>query len=326
MLSPKENYLRTIDGEIPEYVPSRFDPYMRPVPEELLTPNALPDGKPFVTSLGVTYVGNKEVNYGATPLPGQIIIDDITKWRDQLKIRDVTGRDWEGYYKKASASIDRSKMCVAVDGGDYFLTLVSLLGFEETLLALYEEPEEVKELLTRISEFYTSVLKKQMQYLKPDIMILMDDDSAYRAPFFSVDIYREFFKPFHKLHCDIARENGVRILRHDCGKSEQFIDDWLELGVVSWNPCQVSNDMPAVKKKYGDRLTLEGAWDTVAAITMSDDELIAAMDEYCKTFLPGGRCVFACAPGGGTLGGNEHQRELIKNYYEANVRNYYSKA
>ena len=33
------------------------------------------------------------------PEPGNIIIDDITKWRDKLKIRDVIGLDWEEYYK-----------------------------------------------------------------------------------------------------------------------------------------------------------------------------------------------------------------------------------
>ena len=321
-LSPKENYIRTLDGEIPEYVPSFFDPYMMPVTDEMLTPNSLPDGKPFVTSLGVTYVGSAEINYGAMPKPGEILIDDITKWRDILKIRDTTGRDWEGYYKKREETVDRSKMCLCVDGGDYFLSLVSLMGFEGALLACYEEPEEVIALLTEISKFYTMVLKKQMQYLKPDIYILMDDDAAYRAPFFSLDIYHEIFKPFHKLHCDIVRENGCRIVRHDCGRSEQFVEDWQEIGVVGWNPFQTSNDCAGIKKKYGDRLTLEGGWDNLAAAHYTDDELIAHMDEYCNTFLPGGRATFSVHAGG--FGGKPNpQGELIKQYYEDHVRNWY---
>jgi hypothetical protein len=44
--------------------------------------------------------------------------------------------------------------------------------------------------------------------------------------------------------------------RHDCGKSEQFIDDWLEIGVSAWNPVQVTNDCVGIKKKYGNRLRL----------------------------------------------------------------------
>ncbi|MCL2408895.1 MAG: hypothetical protein FWC96_04680 [Oscillospiraceae bacterium] len=324
-LTPKENYLRTLRGEIPEFVPSMFNPHMMPTREELLTPVNLPDGKPFVTGLGVTYVASADLNFGAMPEPGNIIIDDITKWRDKLKIRDVTGRDWEGYYKKAEEPVDRANLCLVVDGGDYFLTLVSLMGFEGALLALYEEPDEVIALLTEISKFYLMVTKQQMKYLKPEVYILMDDDCAYRAPFFSLDIYRQIFKPFHKLHCDLALENGCMILRHDCGKAEQFVEDWLEMGVASWNPFQVSNDCKAIKQKYGDRLTLEGGWDSqgkFSGVEYSDDELIATLEEYTNTLAPGGRFVFSASAG--PFGQNPNpKQEVVKKFYEEKVRYYY---
>ena len=322
MLSAKENWLRTVQGDIPEFVPSSYDPYMKPVGDELLTPNAVPAGVEFVTALGVTYVGCNEANNGAMPKPGSVVIDDITKWRDQLKIRATEGRDWEGYYKSKLENIDRSKYLVAVSGGDYFLTLVSLLGFENAMLALYEEPDEVKALLTEISEFYLMVMKEQLRWLKPDVYGIMDDDAAFRAPFFSVATYREFFKPFHKRHCDLALENGCIITRHDCGKSEQFIDDWLELGIVSWNPFQVSNDCVGIKRKYGDRLTLNGGWDNVAVLDYTDEELLEKLEEYTENFVPGGRFIFA-ASAGGVLRNNPHQAEIIRDFYEKNVRNYY---
>ena len=327
-LSPKENYLRTLRGELPEFVPSFFDPFMVPVREELLTPNNLPDGKPFVTSLGVTYVGLPEVNFGAMPKPGEVVIDDITKWRDKLKIRDVTGRDWEGYYKKIQEGIDREKMCLCVDGGDYFLALVSLMGFEGALLALHEEPEEVVALLTEISKFFLMVTKQQMRYLKPEVYILMDDDAAYRAPFFSLDIYRKIFKPFHKLHCDLAKENGCMISRHDCGKSEQFLEDWLEIGIDAWNPFQITNDCKGIKRKYGHRLTLEGGWDSQGKYSgdnFTEDELYADLDDYVATFAPGGRWVFYAMVGGIPSPGREPspKSEWVRKYYEDKVRYFY---
>ena len=325
-MTPKENYLRMMRGEIPEFLPAYIEPYMMGVREELLTPQSAPDG-PIVTSLGVTYVGSPENNYGAMPAPGKIIIDDITKWREQLKIRDVTGRDWEGYYKKELEKIDREKVCVCVDGGDYFLILVSLMGFENAIMAMYEEPEEVKALLEHISKFTTMVMKQQMRYLKPEVYILMDDDSAYRAPFFSVEMYREIFKPFHKLHCNIALENGCIIDRHDCGKSEQFIDDWLELGIRAWNPVQISNDCKAIKKKYQGRLALSGCWDSQGHISskfVDDDELRDALAEYVDTFAPGGGFTFAAMIGGQ----NDdplvlEKREVVKKFYDDYARNWY---
>jgi len=324
-MTPKENYLRLLSGEIPEFVPSYIEMHSQPVREELLTPQAAPDG-PIVTSLGIKYVGSEDLNFGAMPAPNEIIIDDITKWREQLKIRDVTGRDWEGYYKKISESLDRENMCIQIDGGDYFLTLASLMSFEGALLAIHEEPEEVLALLTHISEFYTMVLKKQLYYLKPEVYVLMDDDSAYRAPFFSVETYREIFKPFHKLHADIVLDAGCYINRHDCGKCEQFIDDWLEIGVREWNPAQITNDLKGIKKKYGDRLVLSGCWDGQPWLGKRADrnELQDAIVEYTDTFAPGGGFTF-CAMMSGHVDDPiaNANREIVKEIYYDYVRDWY---
>jgi hypothetical protein len=133
-------------GEIPDYMPSFFEPHSAHIAEELLTPVFAPDG-PIVTSLGVTYVGSPENNFGAMPAPGKVLLEDVTKWRDVVKLPDLTGRDWEGYYTRQVEKLDRENLAVTVTGGDYFLTLVSLMGFENALIAMYEEPEEVEALL-----------------------------------------------------------------------------------------------------------------------------------------------------------------------------------
>lgn len=100
---------------------------------------------------------------------------------------------------------------------------------------MYEEPDAFKEMLEYVSEFYIEVMKQQIYYCKPDIFGIMDDDAAYRMPFFSVDMYREFFKPLQQKHIDAAHENGMIVTRHDCGKCEQFIPDWIEMDVRAWD-------------------------------------------------------------------------------------------
>ena len=325
-MTPKENYLMMLRGEIPEYVPSFVEMYSAGFEEELLTPARAPNG-PIVTSLGVTYVGTAEDNYGAMPKPGEVVLDDITKWRDVIKLPDVSHRDWEGYYKKMTENIDREQLAVRIGGGDYFLTLVSLMGFENALLSMYEEPEEVIALLDYISGFYLEVMKQQIRYVKPDYFGLMDDDAAYRSPFFSVEMYRKLFKPFHKKHCDILNEEGILITRHDCGKSEQFIDDWLELGIVSWNPCQVSNDLKAIKKKYLGRLALEGCWDSQGVLgskTVDDQVLRDGLAEYVDTFAPGGGFSYS-AHIEGTLDDPQAnaKRKIIREFYYDYVKDWY---
>ncbi|MCL2165570.1 MAG: hypothetical protein FWH55_14555 [Oscillospiraceae bacterium] len=87
-MTPKENYLRMMRGEIPEFVPAALiEPHSQMVEDELLTPRAAPDG-PIVTSLGVTYVGaGEDLMFGAMPAPNSVIIDDIQNGATSSKSR-----------------------------------------------------------------------------------------------------------------------------------------------------------------------------------------------------------------------------------------------
>ena len=326
-LTPKENYIKLLQGEIPDYIPSMFfDPCMEMINEDQIAPVSAPDG-PVMTVYGVEYIGSKEINNGAMPAPGKFLLDDITKWRDVIINPDTSGRDWEGYYKKQTDKMDRKNKAVTCHGGDYFLTLVSFMGFTEALMAMYEEPDEVYALFDYVSEHYLNVMRQQIKYAKPELYTIMDDDSAYRAPFISVEMYQNLIKPFHKRHADLAHENGILLERHDCGKSECFIDDWIELGIKSWNPAQVSNDLVAIKKKYTGKLALNGCWDNQGILgnpAVDEEVLREALETYVETFAPGGSFVFSAmimAPPEDPAGQNK--TDIIKDFYYNHVRDYY---
>ena len=336
MLNPKENYLYMLRGNIPEYVPSSYEPYSdmfappdpnaKPLPQ-LGNPMSAPNG-PVYSAWGVRYVGSPENNWGAMPEPGFIILDDIRKWRDVIKNPDMSNFDWDDYFKKQTAGRDTVNKLVICGGAEYFQTLVSFLGFSEALLAMYEEPDEVYELFEYISQHALEVMRKQIQYTNPDMLMIGDDCAAYKSPFFSPDMYRQLIKPFHKKHADLAKEAGLLIAKHDCGRSEVFIEDWLDIGVCTWNPAQVSNDLIGIKKKYGRRLALEGCWDNQGRIAMPDtpdDELMAAVEEYVKNFAPDGGFVYSPRVTGEMDDPRVvRKNQLIKDYFFDHVRNYYS--
>ena len=324
-MNSKENYLAMLRGEIPEFLPSVYDERFFHWQDDFLTPQVCPNG-PIVTALGVTYVGCKDLNNGAMPAPGKNLLgEDISGWRDVIKAPDLTDFDFEAYYKKKMEGVDRSKKLVSVGGGDYFLTLLSFMGFENLMINMYEEPDEIKEMLEYVNKYYMMILKKAVYYIKPDALSVMDDDSAYRSPFFSPDTYREFFKPYHKMHCDVAKELGIPVERHDCGRCEDFIPDWLEIGIRSWNPAQVSNDLRGIKQKYGDRLAICGGWDKLRWDSCTDmDELRAALIEYVDTFAPGGGFSYAAAA---TPNENDplacERVRVIREVYDDYARDYY---
>jgi len=326
-ITPKENYLMMMRGEVPAYVPSsRLDPVACFVNDDQLTPNNCPNG-PVRTVYGVTYVGSADLMNGALPKPGEILLEDITKWRDVIRNPDNSGRDWEGYYKLQTDKFDRANKYVKCTGGDYFLTLVSFMGFEGALMAMYEEPDEVYALLEYVSEHYIEVMKKQIQYVRPEIYTIMDDDAAAMAPFFSLELYRKLVLPFHKKHADLARENGILLDRHDCGHCEIFVDEWVKMGITSWNPAQTSNDLVGIKKRTDSKLALCGCWDNTGyfgSTRCGTEELREELIRLVDTFAPGGGFVYCPGISGDPKDPLVQERQaIIRDVYFNYARDYY---
>ena len=334
MLTEKENYLMALAGKIPEWVPRNLVASPGHAPASVaVTPGFLNarrvNGAGF-DIWGVEYVTTKETGYQALPKPGQFIMDDITKWRDIIKVPDISDIDWESMAKKDMEKIDRSQTAVRMKVHlGYFQQLMNFMGFTEGLCAMLEEPDEVMELFEYMNKFYMEVSAKAMEYYKPDVWCITDDTATATNPFISVEMYREMVKPFHTREASFAKNIGMPIDMHDCGRCEDFIEDWLDFGVTCWNPAQVMNDLKGIKEKYGNRLVLEGCWDSQGPVGWPDatEEMKREQVRQCiDTFAPGGGFVFW-----GSLYGAPDDEEFLKRSrwiteeYDAYGRTFYQK-
>ncbi len=302
-MTEKENFMKTIRGEQPEWVPVfSFGPDPdRIVPTMKIGPRLLYEQyyQPGVTKdiWGVPYEASASAGNEKLPQPNQFILDDIRKWRDVIKAPDLSGINWETMAKKdlEMFKIDRSQTALIfkIHIG-YFQTLMSFIGFSEGLCAMYEEPDEIKALLEYLCDFYMDVCNRCMKYYDPDMICLTDDIAAWKNPFFSLDMYRELIKPFHARQCTLGTNNGIPIEIHCCGRCEDFIDDFREIGVQAWDPAQTSNDLSAIKKKYGNSFAIIGGWEMTDELIKPDcpEEVVReavrrTIDAYA---LGGGYC------------------------------------
>lgn len=268
MITEKENCLRIYRGEMPLWVP-RLNyaspgrhPACRMVHVSPLMKNRTPDNG-GTDEWGVEYVGTKEMGGAALPVPNKFLVPDITKWREYVHPLDLSDVDWEAAAAADLAAIDREQTLVHMQlGFSYFLTLVNMMGYTEGCCALLEEPEACMELFQFMSDWKMDVMDKVLQYYKPDIWCINDDLSTAQHPFISLETYREMIKPWHKREFEKAKAAGCWLDMHCCGQAEMFIDDWLEMGVRSWQPAQVSNDLKKLHEKYDDRLVFVGCWDS----------------------------------------------------------------
>ena len=305
-ITERENLLRVLHGQEPAWIPrfgivpieaesEKHPPASQMAQPEILAGTPLPNGG-RIDIFGVEFEPTDSTGGQALPKPGQFILDDIRKWRDIIKVPSLEGIDWKAMAQKATEKIDRRETAVSFGGGGgYFQLITNFMGFTEGMCALYEEPEEVLELFEYLATFYETITTNMVDYINPDLWSLGDDNATARSPFISLEMYRKLFKPFQTRACKPAIDRGLPINMHDCGRCEDFIEDWRDFNVSCWNPAQVSNDLVGIKKKYGNSLVLVGCWDSQgpAGWPEAPEELVRqAVRDCIDTYAPGGGFCF----------------------------------
>ncbi len=324
MISGKENFRRLLNGECPEWVPQyTILPPQKgapPPPIQLLSPEFLQKhravGVGGIDPWGVRYTYSNEVNGATMPDTSYLILDDITKWRDVIKAPDISGYDWERIVKEniEHSNYNRDETLLSLDMHfGYFQHLMSFMGFEEGLCAIYEEPEEVFALCSYLCDWYCEITEKVIAHYQPAVISLKDDTASLNAPFISPAMFTELFVPLYQRHAKFAQDRGIPVSFHNCGKAEKLIDELMEhVGIRLWDPAQTINDLAAVKQKYGNDLVIAGGWDAKGELLADDapDELIyESVKNSILTLAPGGGYAFC---GGFMPENSDRGREIAK--------------
>lgn len=332
MITEKENYMRVYRGEMPEWVPRM---YVKSPDHPQACTRVMPKilqrtkGMEGFDIWGLEYVGTAEMGGAALPVPGKYLIEDITKWRNVLHAPDLSNVDWAAMAEEDLKGIDRENTAVMLNlHNGYFQALVNMMGYVEGCCAFYEEPDEVKAMLNYLCDFYCQIAEKSIQYYKPDIYNLTDDICTKDHPFISQDVYEEFIFPCTKREAKYANDAGIPIDMHCCGSCEVFIPDWLSIGVRSWQPAQVMNDLDGIRKKYPD-LIFTGCWNSqggAGLLSATDKEIEVAVKDCIDHYAKDGKFIFwASTYGRSDDSAYLKQSAAVTKYYDIYGRNFYKK-
>ncbi len=160
-------------------------------------------------------------------------------------------------------------------------------GTETILIAMYEEPDWVRDMFDTYLDCCISLFERIWDAGYHFDAIFWPDDMGYKGTtFFSNEMYRELLRPTHKRAVDWAHDHGIYAHLHSCGDVMTRVDDLVEIGVDCLNPLEVKAGMEplTLKKKYGDRLTLHGGinavlWDNKEAIVAEIERTVPALKE-----------------------------------------------
>jgi uroporphyrinogen-III decarboxylase len=291
-LSPRENYLRALRHEETEYVPLVFFPTGGDIAiTGLLSPTDQGnESTEFRDGFGVRWETSESAPGGRLPAPGEFILKDVTKWKKTITLPDLERHDWQKFAEQEYAmfNVNRDTQALNFFGSTgVWERLAALMGFEEAMIAMIEEPEACNELFTAITDYKIRLAEKAAKYYRADTFVNFDDIATERNLFMSPDTYRSLIKPHHKRLNDAIKNLGMIPIQHTCGHAELCIEDYIETGAAAWNSVQPSNDIAGILDRYGDKISLEGGFDTTGKPSRpgaSLEEVIAEVERCFQDY------------------------------------------
>lgn len=162
-----------------------------------------------------------------------------------------------------------------------------IVGTERLLYALVEDPDWCREMFSHELETQLTLLDMVWDAGYTFDSIGWPDDMGYKGKqFFSLQMYRDLVKPFHKRAIEWAHAKGVKAHLHSCGNINPLIPDLIEIGLDALNPLEVKAGMDPVllKKTYGNDLVLHGGinavlWDHPDQITAEMERVVPKMKQ-----------------------------------------------
>lgn len=275
MITPKENTLRAIYGEKPEYVPMTFEA-MKIVGFPIMMATEQPLFQSGYDPFGVYWHVNKS---GPMPDVTSVMFEDIADWKKYVKFPDLDAIDFKGIAEKEMEGVDRDAQLLAYyHACGIWERMEAFMGCENALMALLEDPDSCMELFDAITDYRIKIANRVIDAYGLDVYYDYNDVATARSLFMSPETYRKLIKPFQARLASAVNARGAIYAQHCCGKTDVLLDDYVEIGAKIWSSAQIMNDLPALQKKYKGKLAFEGGWDTMGlpgSPNATDDDIRA---------------------------------------------------
>ena len=192
------------------------------------------------------------------------------------------------------------KALLVVCGCNLFEWGTFLRRMDNFLMDLMCDPYNVEKLLDQLMIRHLATLEKVCNAVGDivDIIRFGDDLGMSSGPFMDADVYRELFKPRHKMLCDYVKSHSkMHTFIHSCGSISLLMPDMIEAGIEIFNPVQTNawNMAPDfLKREFGQQITFWGGGiETVGTLNIGTPGKIREMVlERLEIFSKGGGFVF----------------------------------
>ncbi|NLM77580.1 MAG: hypothetical protein GX173_05775 [Ruminococcaceae bacterium] len=309
MVQSKENIIRAIRFERPDYIPVNFSindacwqAYEHDLLFELMETHPLlfphfqrPSG-PYAPRFGL--VARRDEPYSDDfGCLWQTTVDGITgvvtghPLRDWSAYADWTLPDpeqcsgigpvsWPAVASDVTARRARGELTWgALRHGHTFLQLCDLRGYENLLYDMADETPLLWDLIRRLETFNAAIIRHYLD-LDVDMLMYAEDLGMQNGPMLSPAYFRKYIKPSYRRLMQPARDRGKIVHMHSDGHLHDLIDDLLDGGVEVINLQDLVNGIDWIAQRLAGRVCVELDIDRQQITTGGTPEQI---DELIRT-------------------------------------------
>jgi len=207
------------------------------------------------------------------------------KWASEKKGVISSSKDFEEYKFPEKSDFDYSKfekvgsllpegMGVIGQYGDIFTMTWEMMGFEAFSIALFENPDLVISLNSRLGDLVLSMFEYFAQSDSVDAIWYSDDIAYQQALLVSPDVLEQLFFPWLRKIGDLCKRYNKPFIYHTDGILYDVMDKIIEAGVNTLHPIEPkAMNIQDVKKKFGEHLSLIGNIDVDLLARGSSEEI-----------------------------------------------------
>jgi uroporphyrinogen decarboxylase len=195
------------------------------------------------------------------------------KWASEGKGLIATARDFDAYDFPSPGDFDYSRfeeirpllppgMGVIGQYGDIFTMTWEMMGFESFSMALFEEPDLVERLNTRLGNLVVSMFEYFADSDAVDVLWYSDDIAYTDGLIVSPQVLERYFFPWLRKIGNLAKSHGKPLIYHTDGLILNILPEIIDCGIDALHPIEPkAMSLGEVKRLYGDRISLIGNVD-----------------------------------------------------------------
>lgn len=326
----KDNYLRTVHFDTPDYIPMTFHindacwhhydqqqlfdlmeahPFLFPDfkrPEGKYTPNYLKVARkdePFTDDFGCVWETSDDGITGTVtghPLSDWDKLDDF-KAPDPEICMGIGPVDWKKE-KQRIKDIQAKGGCAigALRHGHTFLQLSDIRGYQNLLFDMMDEDDRLYKLIDIVEEFNSAIVDKYIE-LGADQISYPEDLGMQIGPMLSPDCFEKFIFPSYKRLMAKAQSTGKIVHMHSDGDIRTLVDYLTHGGVQIINLQDQVNGIDWIKDRFYEKVCIELDIDrqfvTVDGTPEQIDEYIKYVVETLGTKQGGLMLIYGLYPG-----------------------------